>query len=77
MADIRDIVVKAIVDAAVPNAGSLRDDVSLTDQGVDSLGVFTVVMNIQDACEIEIPDGDLDRLKTINDFVEYLAGRLS
>nr|WP_256672696.1 phosphopantetheine-binding protein [Pseudomonas sp. C1C7] len=55
----------------------MRDDVSLTDQGVDSLGVFTVVMNIQDACEIEIPDGDLDRLKTINDFVEYLTGRLA
>lgn len=77
MIDIKEIVVKAIADAAVPNAESLREDISLGDQGVDSLGMFTIIMNIQDACEIEIPDEDLEGLKSINDFVGYVAKKLS
>lgn len=77
MVDIKKIVIKAITDASVPNAEGLREDISLADQGVDSLGMFTIVMNIQDSCAIEIPDSDLDRLKSINDFIEYLSEKVA
>lgn len=77
MVDLKKIVVKAISDASVPNAEGLREDMSLADQGVDSLGLFTIIMNIQDVCGIEISDGDLDKLKSINDFVDYLSARLA
>lgn len=76
MVDIKKIVIKAISDASVPNAESLREDISLTDQGVDSLGMFTIVMNVQDSCGIEIPDSDLDKIKSISEFVDYLSGKL-
>lgn len=75
MTDIKKLVIDAISDAAVPNVESLRDDISLADQGVDSLGMFTIIMNIQDSCKVEISDEDIEGLKSINDFVGYLESK--
>ncbi|MDQ3203390.1 MAG: phosphopantetheine-binding protein [Pseudomonadota bacterium] len=77
MVDIKKIVIKAISDASVQNAEGLREDISLADQGVDSLGMFTIIMNVQDACEIEIPDSDLEKLNSISNFVDYLSAKLA
>lgn len=61
---------------AVDEVAKLRDDVKLSDQGIDSLGIFSVLLLISEKYDIDIPDEDSDRLNTINEIVEYLNQRL-
>lgn len=57
---------------AVEDATKLRDDVKLSDQGIDSLGIFSVLLLISEQYDIDIPDEDSDNLNTISEIVEYL-----
>jgi len=61
---------------AVEDATKLRDGVKLSDQGIDSLGIFSVLLLISEKYDIDIPDEDSDHLNTINDIVEYLNRRV-
>lgn len=73
----REDVVSAIVEAkAVQDATKLRDEVKLTEQGIDSLEMFNVLLVISERYDIDIPDEDSDQLITIKDIVEYLNRRL-
>ncbi|KJZ49623.1 hypothetical protein VC35_04745 [Pseudomonas fluorescens] len=60
----------------VADASTLRDNISLSDQGVDSLGMFNIILSIQDHYVIEIPDEDIEDLKTINDLAAYIKSKL-
>lgn len=42
------------------------------DLGADSLDVIELVMEIETAFNISIPDEDIDKLRTVGDFVEYV-----
>lgn len=55
----------------------LRDDATLTDQGLDSLDVFNIILQLQERFEIDIPDADIDRLVRIPDIIDYLNQRLA
>ncbi len=73
----RDDVLAAIQEAkAVQDVSKLRDEMKLTDQGVDSLEIFNVLLVISERYNIDIPDEDSDHLNTIKDIVEYLNRRL-
>ena len=41
------------------------------DLGADSLDVVELLMSIEDEFEVEIPDEEIENLKTIGDVVEY------
>ena len=61
---------------AVEDATKLRDDVKLSDQGIDSLEFFNVLLLISEKYGIDIPDEDSDHLHTINQIIEYLNRNL-
>lgn len=42
------------------------------DLGADSLDVVDLLMSIEDEFEIEIPDGEIDNIKTVGDLVSYI-----
>jgi NADH dehydrogenase (ubiquinone) 1 alpha/beta subcomplex 1 len=44
------------------------------DLGLDSLDSVEVVMAIEDEFAIEIPDAEADKIASITDAVEYIAG---
>jgi acyl carrier protein len=48
----------------------------IDDLGADSLDIVELVMAIEEAFDIEIPDADADQLQTIGDAVAYLHQRL-
>jgi acyl carrier protein len=48
----------------------------IDDLGADSLAIVQLVMAIEEAFDIEIPDADADQLQTIGDAVAYLHQRL-
>lgn len=46
---------------------------NLTDDlGIDSLDLIDLVMSIEDEYEIEVPDTELENIKTVGDAVKYI-----
>ena len=46
------------------------------DLGADSLAVVELLMSIEDEFEVEIPDEEIENLKTIGDVVEYIQSNM-
>ena len=51
----------------VTNASSLIDDL-----GADSLDVVELVMKMEEEFGIEIPDEEAEKIKTVNDVIQYI-----
>jgi acyl carrier protein len=52
----------------VTNTASLIDDL-----GADSLDVVELVMKMEEEFGIEIPDEEAEKIKTVNDVVQYIT----
>lgn len=61
--DIKNIVVKI-----VPNLDyqSLDADTLLRKYPIDSIDFYTIILEVQERCGIEIPDIDLEKCQSIN-----------
>jgi acyl carrier protein len=46
------------------------------DLGADSLDQVELIMAFEDAFDVEIPDEDAEKLKTVKDALEYLEKKL-
>ena len=44
------------------------------DLGADSLDVVDLLMSIEDEFEVEIPDEEVENIKTVGALVEYIEG---
>lgn len=42
------------------------------DLGADSLDVVDLLMTIEDEFEVEIPDSEIENMKTVGDLVTYI-----
>ena len=67
--DVRDVVVEQL--SVAPDAVKLESKI-IEDLGADSLDVVELVMALEEKFEVEIPDGDAEKLITINDVVSYI-----
>mgnify|MGYP003393570308 CR=1 FL=1 len=69
---IRDIIVEQLgVDAdRIKPEASFIDDL-----GADSLDIVELVMAMEEVFDVEIPDEDAEKLKTVNDVINYLKGK--
>ncbi|MFQ5513799.1 MAG: acyl carrier protein [Myxococcota bacterium] len=48
----------------------------LDDLGADSLDIVELVMALEEEFGIEVPDDDVERMRTISDIVDYLRTRV-
>ncbi|WP_175459448.1 MULTISPECIES: acyl carrier protein [unclassified Pseudomonas] len=71
---IIELISKANV---VADASSLRDNLKLIDQGIDSMDIFAIMLAVQDHYQIQIPDSDIESLQTLNDLVNYIDSKQS
>jgi acyl carrier protein len=55
-------------EAEVTPSASFVDDL-----GADSLDIVELVMAFEEAFEIEIPDEDAEKIKTVKDAADYIA----
>ena len=53
-----------------------EEDDLVADLGADSLDTVEVIMAIEDEFEIEILDTDVERLHTVGDYVNFVAGKI-
>ncbi|MBW2236877.1 MAG: acyl carrier protein [Deltaproteobacteria bacterium] len=64
----------------VEQLGCTKDEVVpeasfIDDLGADSLDIVELVMAMEEAFGVEIPDEDAERIQTIGDAVSYLRGK--
>ena len=49
----------------------------IDDLGADSLGLVELVLAFEEAFEIDIPDEDTEKIRTVQDAVDYIEKHLS
>ena len=50
-----------------------RDQKFIEDLGADSLQVVELVLSVEENCEIDIPDEDTEKIRTVGDAIDYIA----
>ncbi|MCB2290406.1 acyl carrier protein [Clostridium sp. CS001] len=70
---VKNVVVEqlGIDEAEVTMEANFSDDL-----GVDSLEIFEIVMSLEEAFEIEIPNEDIENIKDIKGIVKYIETKL-
>lgn len=73
MASVEEKVKSIIVDQLGVNETEVTGSASFVDDlGADSLDTIELVMAFEEAFGIEIPDEDAEKIKTVQDAVEYV-----
>jgi len=71
---VRDIIEKELG----VEREKLTDDASFIDDlGADSLDIVELVMELEKEFNIDIPDEDAEKLRTVGDAIGYLNGKIS
>jgi acyl carrier protein len=72
-AKVKEIIVEqlGVDEAQVSNEASFIDDL-----GADSLDTVELVMAFEEKFDIEIPDEDAEKMRTVGDAVEYLKQKM-
>jgi acyl carrier protein len=70
---VKEIIVEqlGVDEAQVKPEASFIDDL-----GADSLDTVELVMAFEEKFDIEIPDEDAEKMRTVGDAIEYLNGKL-
>jgi acyl carrier protein len=78
VADIVEDVKKIIEDKLGVNTEQITMEASFIDDlGADSLDQVELVMDFEDKFEVDIPDEDAEKLRTVGAAIEYLKSRLA
>ena len=77
----RDEISEKIQQIVCDMTGAIPETVNtessfVEDIRADSLDMMEIVMKIEDELEIEIPDEDVENIKTVGQAIDYVAGRL-
>jgi acyl carrier protein len=75
MSDSLEQKVRSIVaDQLGVDLGEVRSDASILDDlGADSLDVVEMVMSLEEAFDIEVPDEDVEEMRTVADVERYVT----
>jgi acyl carrier protein len=70
-----------VTEIIVDQLGITREEVVpeasfIDDLGADSLDIVELVMAMEEAFEVEIPDEDVERIQTIGDAIAYVREKL-
>jgi acyl carrier protein len=73
---------KKIVDIIANQLGVDKEMVTpeanvVDDLGADSLDVVELVMALEEAFDLEIPDEEAEKIRTVKDILDYLGKSLS
>ena len=70
---VEDKVKQIIVEQLGVDEGEVTPNASFVDDlGADSLDTVELVMAFEEAFDIEIPDEDAEKIRTVKDAVEYI-----
>jgi len=70
--DIKEVVVEQLG----VNADEVKEDSKFVeDLGADSLDVVELVMALEEKFDIEIPDDEAEKIRTVKDVVNYIENK--
>lgn len=73
MASLEDRLKGIIVDQLGVEAEKVVESANfISDLGADSLDIVELVMAMEEEFDLEIPDEDAEKIKTVGDAVNYL-----
>jgi len=73
MASVDERVKQIIVEQLGVDEAEVTSNASFVDDlGADSLDTVELVMAFEEAFEIEIPDEDAEKIRTVKDAVDYI-----
>ena len=71
--DIKDRVIKIIIEQLEVAPDKVKMEASFAeDLKADSLAVVELVLALEEAFKLEIPDEDTEKIKTVGDAVNYI-----
>lgn len=72
-----DKVKKIIVDQLDVEEDKVTEAASITDDlGADSLDIVDLVMSFEEEFDIEIPDDQVEKIKTVGDIVKFIEEKV-
>lgn len=72
-ASVQDRVKTIIVDQLAVDAGKVTPTASFIDDlGADSLDIVELVMTMEEEFDLDIPDEEAEKMKTVGDVVKYI-----
>lgn len=75
--EIFEKVKKAVVEQLDVREEEITEESTFVqDLGADSLEVVEIVMALEEAFNIEIPDDEVDQIKTVGDAVNFIESKL-
>lgn len=76
--DIFEQVKKILCDQLDLEEEQVNEDSEVIDDlGADSLDIVDLVMTLEEEFDTEIPDEDIENLKTVGDIVKYIEDRIA
>ena len=75
-------VEEQVLNIVCEQLGTSRDKITretsfINDLGADSLDTVELVMEFEDAFDINIPDEDAEKIQSVGDAIKYIEGKLS
>ncbi len=71
--DITAEVKRIITEQLDVDEGDIKADATFIDDlGADSLGLVELVLAFEDVFEIDIPDEDTEKIRTVQDAIDYI-----
>ena len=69
-------VTEILCDQLDLDAEKVTMEASITDDlGADSLDVVDLVMSLEEEFDVEIPDEEVENIKTVGDIVKYIEDK--
>jgi acyl carrier protein len=77
-----DEVAQKVQDIIAESLGVKRSEVApaasfITDLNADSLDIVELVMAIEKEFDIEIPDDEAEKIRTVQDAIDYIVSHVS
>lgn len=72
--NVKEIITEADV---LGDVAEMKSDIALSEQGIDSLDVVNVYLLLEEKFGVQIPDEDLEQVRTIDAIVEYINSKLA
>ncbi|MBQ7256115.1 MAG: acyl carrier protein [Abditibacteriota bacterium] len=77
MADILERVKNVVVDKLKVDPSEINSEANFIDDlGADSLDVVDLVIGFEDEFDIQIPEEDSEKIKTVGDAVKYIESKI-
>lgn len=75
---VEDKVKNIIVEQLGVDMESVTPEASFIDDlGADSLDIVELVMTMEEEFDLEIPDEDAEKIKSVNDVINYIKAKVN